>query len=103
MSDISDEGLYYGGFFLDPSVAKGFTKNRQLTTATDVAHCDCVGTHSYGTTFEVVGYDKNNDLLDLVFGHFVGAEWSETWRSIFTACCNIEGFDIPLRRTIADK
>ena len=74
-----------------------------MTASADAAHCDGIGPQSYGTSFKVVGYDANNHLFPLVFAHFVGPESLQTWTQVFTACEKIDGFDVPLRTTIADQ
>lgn len=103
VADICDEGLYYGGFVFTPSIASHMCKEGRLTMAADAAHCEGVGPQSYGTTFEVVGYDTNNHLIPLVFGHSVGPECYEFWKIIFDACAAIDGFDIAQRTTIVDQ
>lgn len=63
MSDITDNGRYYGGLLFVPRVAAQYCELGRMTTAADAAHCDVVGPQSYGTTFEVVTYDTNRHLL----------------------------------------
>ena len=102
-SDVDEHGRYYGGFVFVPSVASHICATSRTTCARDAAHCDGVGSQSYGTTFEVVAYDCNNHLFPLVFGIFVGPECLETWRNIFQACAAIDGFEVPSRTTIVDQ
>lgn len=75
--DISDDGGYYSGIVFVPSVSKTYFLNERITTAADTACCDGVGPQSKGTTFEVVTYDTNINLLQLSFAHFIGAECQE--------------------------
>lgn len=80
-------------------MAEHFCAKGRMTAAADAAHCGGIWPQSCGTKFEVVGYDTNNHLFPLVFGHFVGPGCIETWRSIFSDCAKI---GVPLRTTIVD-
>ena len=102
MSDIAEDGRYYGGLLFVPSVAARYYSLGRKTAAADAAHCHVVRPQSYGTTLEVVTYDTNIHLLPLVFAHFVGAESYEYWRTAFEACKEIPGFDVAERTTIDD-
>ena len=103
VSDIPDYGKYYGGFLFVPMVAEAFCRRGRMTCAADAAHCEGLGRRSYGTTFEVFGYDTNHHLCPLVFAHFVGAEGMDTWAKVFAAAADIPGFDVPTRTTIVDQ
>ncbi|PXF40085.1 hypothetical protein BWQ96_10211 [Gracilariopsis chorda] len=96
MTDISDEGRYYGRLLFVPSVAAAYCQYGRRTAAADAAHCDGVGPQSYGTTFEVVTYDTNMHLLPLLFAHFIGTEDYGTWEKVFEECKLIPGFDVSL-------
>lgn len=99
----NDDGSFYSGFLFRPSVASHFCATARMTTAAGATHYDGVGSQSYGTTFEVVGYDTNNHFLPLVFAHSVGSECKEMWTEVFTACAEIPNFDIQNRTTIVDQ
>lgn len=101
--DIKDNGRYYGGFIFVPSCARHFIQTARLTTCADAAHCQGVGPQSYGTVFQVLGYDTNNHILPLVFAHFVGTECRDTWLPVFRACAALEGYDVPKRVCIVDQ
>ena len=103
LDDIDDGGNYYAGFMFTPSVAKHMCATARMTFATDAAHCDGVGSQSYGTTFDVVGYDANNQLTLLVFAHSVGPECYDSWKMVFPACAMIDGLDVETRTTNLDQ
>jgi len=103
VSDITDHEEYYGGFIFVLSVAKHFCLTDRTTCAADAAHCDGVRPQSYVTTFEVVGYDTTKPLFPLAFGHSLGPEFLETWIPMFSACADIEGFDVSFRTTVVDQ
>lgn len=103
MSDIEDCGRYYGGFWFIPTVATQYCQYGRKTASADAAHCEGIGPQSYGTTFEVVTYDANNHLLPVFFGHFVGAECYEYWKTVFDAMKGIDGYDVAERTTIVDQ
>ena len=82
-SDIVDGRTYYSGFVFVPSIASHFCKYGSATTAADAAQCQGCGPQSYGTTYEVVGYDANHSTLPLFFAHTVGTESEESWTMVF--------------------
>lgn len=73
------------------------------TGAVDAAHCKGLGTQSYGTTFEAILYDTNNNLVPILFAHHVGSECGDIWRTVFKAMKCIDGFDVPDRVTVVDQ
>lgn len=85
VDDISDEKRYYTGFVFFPSVAMKLCQSGRLCCSGDAAHCQGIGKQSYGTTFEVVGYDDNNDIFPLCFSQNVSTESEETWMEVFKA------------------
>lgn len=101
--DIADGKRYYSGLLFVPSTSAHFCSFGRLTTTADAAHCQGIGPQSYGTTFEVVGYDANNNLVPLLFYHYIGTESEESWRVVFTALKAISGFDRAGRVTIVDQ
>lgn len=103
LGDINDAGNYYAGFIFTPSIARHMCMTARMTCAADAAHCDGVGTQSCGTTFGVLSYDANNQLTPLVFAHSVGPECYESWKVVFDACAELEGFDVESRTTIVDQ
>ncbi|PXF42487.1 hypothetical protein BWQ96_07796 [Gracilariopsis chorda] len=103
MTDISDDGRYYGGLLFVPSIAAAYCQYGRRTAAADAAHFDNVGPQSCGTTFEVLTYDTNMHLLPLLFAHFIGTEDYGTWKKVFEECKLIPGFDVPARTTIVDQ
>ena len=60
VSDIADEGKHYGRFLFVPVVAEDLCRRGRMTCAADAAHCQGLGRRSYGTTFQVLGYDTNH-------------------------------------------
>lgn len=103
LSDISDDSQYYAGFLFVPSIAKHMCEFGRKTASADAAHCQGKGPQSYGTTFEVVLYDCNNQLTPICFSHSVGTEGRETWDFVFEALKSIPHFDEPDRVTIVDQ
>lgn len=103
LSDIEDNNRYYGGFIFIPSIASHFCIHGRMTSSADAAHCEGKGPQSYGTTFEVVTYDTNYNIVPIAFAHFVGAECHQYWSNVFRACKNIDGFDIPDRTVVVDQ
>lgn len=103
VSHIRDDGRYYSGFLFVPSMSRSVGEMGRDTCAAEAAHCDGVERQSYGTTFEVLGYDANNHLCPIVFPHFLGAESMDTWGEVFKACYLINGFDTSRRTTIVDQ
>lgn len=101
--DISDEGVYYGGFLFIPSIAPEILKNCRMTAAADASHCQGIGPQSYGTIFEVVVYDANNHVIPVLFYHSVGTECDEAWGRVFGMLKKVDGFDVPGRVTIVDQ
>lgn len=103
VSDIIDDWSYYSGFLFVPNVAETFCQHALTTCAADAAHCEGIGTQSYGTTFEVVTYDSNHHLCPLLFAHSIGSECTLSWKRVFNALAEIPHFDIPGRTTIVDQ
>ena len=99
VSDIDETAQYYGGFTFVPSIATDMCNTCRYIAAADAAHCEGKGIKSYGTTFEVVLYDANYNLVPILFANYVGAECHDYWRSVFQRCCQIKNFDV-LRRTV---
>lgn len=95
--------MYYSGFFFTPSTASHFCKVGKLTTAEDAAHCDGVGSKSYGMTYKVVEYDAKNCLIPLDFAHYVGLDYYDSWKRLFKDWATIEGFDVGGRNTVVDQ
>lgn len=60
-------------FYL-PSVRSHLSATYNMKTTSGAAYCAVVGVNSYGTNFEVIGYDSNNHLPPLVFFHSVAPE-----------------------------
>lgn len=75
--DIQVDGRNYSGIIFVPNVERKYVKEGRKTCATDAAHCDGVGPHSYGTTFDVVNYETNMRLLPIMFANLVGVECYE--------------------------
>lgn len=103
VSDIVDGDTYYAGFTFIPSIASHMCKHARLTCSADASHCQGSGPQSYGTFFEVLNYDANNQLTPLVSSHSIGTESRETWDLVFSACLSIEEFDKAGRVTIVDQ
>jgi hypothetical protein len=61
-----------------------------------------IGPQSFGTYFEVSGYDANNHLLPLTVGHYAGTEDLRSWGHCFDLCRSLRYYDIPRRVCIAD-
>lgn len=93
--DIEDDARYYLGFLLVSSTSAHFVCTARLKTCADAAHCQEVGSKLYGTIFQVMSFDANNDVFPLVVARSVATESTETWNLVFQACRNIEGFDVP--------
>ena len=102
-SDVANRKVYYSGFVFVPSIASDFCESGRMTTSADAAHCQGCGPQSYGTTFEVVGYDATHNLVPLLFAHSVGTECEETWTIVFSKLKAVPGFDVPGRVTIVDQ
>lgn len=102
-SDIVDGRKYYSGFVFVLSIASHFCKYGRATTTADAAHCQGCRFQSYGTTYEVVGYDANHNLVVLLFAHTVGAESEELWTMVFTNLKRVSRFDVQGRVTIVDQ
>ena len=103
VDDIKDNELYYAGFSFVPSTAAHMCKFGRSTGSADAAHCEGKGLTSYGTTFEVVHYDANYNLVPILFAYFVGAECYEYWKKVFERCTQIDNFDISQRMIIVDQ
>lgn len=74
-----------------------------MTTSADPANFQGYGTSSYGTTFEVVGYDANRNLVPLLFAQIVGTEREETWTLVFSKLNEMLISHLPGRVTIVGK
>lgn len=74
ISDLFDHGRYCGGLIYLPSIVKSWCMHVRRTATANAAHFDGTGLQSYGTTFQLAGYDTNHHLFPLVFAHFVGPE-----------------------------
>ena len=86
LDDIKDDESYYAGFTFIPSIAAHFCKFGRTTGSADAAHCERKGLNSYGTTFEVVVYDANYNIVPILFAHYVGAERYDYWHNVFQKC-----------------
>jgi hypothetical protein len=102
LGDIVDGEEYYGGFAFVPSVAERYATYGLLTSAADAAHCEGKGPQSYGTFFDVLNYDQNNNLLSLAKAHSVGNENLPHWNVPFILASKIPGFDRPGRTCLVD-
>ena len=102
-SDIVDGRKYYSGFVFVPSIASHFCKYGRAATAADAAHCHGCRPQSYGTTYEVIGYDANHSIAPLLLAHTVGTESEESWTMVFTNLKRVPEFDFQGGVTIADQ
>lgn len=93
LSDITDGKRYYSGFTFIPSVAAYFCSHDRLSCAADAVHCQGFRPSYYGTVFEVMVYDKNNQLTPFVSSHRISTESTETWDTAFSTCGQISSFD----------
>ena len=103
LKEIQDDEVYYAGFRFIPSIAAHMCKFGSKTGSADAAHCEGKGLNSYGTTFEVVLYDTNYNIVPIFFAHFIGAECYDYWHSVFKKCSTVDNFDIPQRTIIVDQ
>ena len=102
-SDIVEGRRYYSGFVFVLNIASHFCRYGRSTTAVDPAHCQGSGPQLYGTTYEVVVYDANRNLVPLLFAHTVATESEESWTMVLRNLKNVSGFDVKSRVTIVDQ
>jgi hypothetical protein len=93
VSDIVDEGMYYGGFVLTLSTAPNFCLKGLKAGYTDASHCEGKGPQSFGTFGEVGTYDSNLHLHSVVLMHSAGNEDGGFWDTAFGAARLVPGFD----------
>lgn len=74
LSDIEDSSISYCELIFLSSMTDSFSESEKLTAITYAAHCDGTGPQSYRTTFKVLIYYCNQNLVPIIFGHFVGTE-----------------------------
>lgn len=74
LSYIADEQEYYGWFTIGPSEAEHMKTECRKTKEADAGDCQGVGPQSYETTFEVVLYDGNSNLVPIFFSHSVSTD-----------------------------
>lgn len=101
-SEILDLNQYYGGFLYAPSTTSRMAKYCDMTDTADAADCQGTKTQSYGTTYEVVVYDANNNLNPMCFAHYVGAESYVFWTKLFAAAERISGFVVEQRVVVVN-
>ena len=101
--DRIEDGHYYSGLLFIPSIAKSYYTSGRLTARADSVQCEGFGMQSYGTAFQVVGYDANHQICPIVFSHFIGPGDKESWVKVLKACADIPGFDIDRRVKIVDQ
>lgn len=83
-------------------MSKTYALNGKMTTAADGAHCDGVGPQRYGTTFEVVTFNTNRDILSLVLANLSGSECHKCWKEVLLHYVKIKRFDVLDQTTLVD-
>lgn len=101
VSDMADDGKYYGGILFNPSIDKRIWNKGLMYKATNASHFQGVGRRSNETKFEIFVYDTINNIVSILISHFVGTECEDTSGTTFS--CSYRGFEVSRRVTIVDQ
>lgn len=94
VSDIVDGEEYYAGWRFVPNFADTFLLRCRKFGAADGAHCLGKGQQSYGTASNVVMYDANYNVQNIVTTHSAAAEGTRTWGPVKKSLRNLSNFDV---------